>query len=117
MQTYQVPAIQAVNPFPEAVVSNRPSDATSAAATAATSSRAEPTIWQTMSWSIFWASVIMFLATGLPMWWLTGQIWDGIGLGAYCAFWGGPGFGAMAGGAIWTARQERAHQQPNSVAE
>lgn len=58
----------------------------------------EPTIGRTMAVSIAW--------TGAPMWLLTGQVWDGLGLGAFCAFWGGPGFGTMVGGAIWTSRNE-----------
>lgn len=57
--------------------------------------------------SIGLATIIMFVGVGVPMWLLTGQVWDGLGLGAFCAFWGGPGFGLMAGGAYWTAKMER----------
>ncbi len=64
-----------------------------------------------LGWSIAVASIIMFLGTGLPMLALTGSVWDGIGLGAFCAFWGGPGFGTMAAGAIWTLRCERAEHR------
>ena len=67
----------------------------------------EPKIGRTMVASIAWTTLVMLVATGAPMWWLTGDIWNGIGLGAFCAFWGGPGFGTMAGGVIWTMRQER----------
>lgn len=58
--------------------------------------------------SITVAGLAMLLGVGLPMWALTGNIWDGIGLGLFTAFWGGPGFGTMAAGALWSWRLERA---------
>lgn len=57
--------------------------------------------------SVLVTTLVMLFAVGVPMWLLTGQIWDGIGLGVFTAFWGGPGFGVMAAGARWTALQER----------
>ena len=56
--------------------------------------------------SMLTTALVLFLGVGVPMWALTGQIWDGVGLGAFTAFWGGPGFGLMAAGAMWTARSE-----------
>ncbi len=68
----------------------------------------EPQFGRTVWRSIVVASLVFFLGVGLPMWWFTGSVWDGIGLGAFTAFWGGPGFGLMAAGAIWAHRHERA---------
>ncbi len=68
----------------------------------------EPAFGPILLTSVVIASLVFFLGVGLPMWWLTGEIWDGIGLGAFTAFWGGPGFGLMAAGAIWGARREHA---------
>lgn len=44
------------------------------------------------------------LAIGRPM----------IGSGAFCAFWGGPGFGAMIGGLLWSVGQERVEREHRS---
>lgn len=68
---------------------------------------AEPAFGPIVIRSVIVTSVVMFLLTGLPMWAITGQVWDGIGLGAFCAFWGGPGFGVMAAGVSWTHKCER----------
>lgn len=57
-------------------------------------------------WTVLMTTLVLFLGVGVPMWQLTGQVWDGIGLGAFTAVWGGPGFGVMIAGAIWTARTE-----------
>ncbi len=67
----------------------------------------EATIGRTMLLSIGWTTIAMFVLTGAPIWLLTGEVWNGIGLGSFCAFWGGPGFGTMVGGALWAHRCER----------
>ena len=58
-------------------------------------------------WSVLATTLLAFVGTGGALWWLTGEVWDGIGLGAFCAFWGGPGFGLMVAGARWTVRMEK----------
>jgi hypothetical protein len=32
---------------------------------------------------------------------------DALGIGAFAALWGGPGFGGMAGGIYYVSREER----------
>ncbi len=48
--------------------------------------------------SIAATALLFFLGVGIPTWFAFGIHW-GIGLGAMCAFWGGPGFGIMVAGA------------------
>lgn len=62
-------------------------------------------------------TVSAVLGIGLPMWWLTGQVWDGVGLGVFTAFWGGPGFGLMIAGAIWTHRLEQLDQSVGEMSK
>ena len=62
-------------------------------------------------------SALFFLGVGLPCWWAFDLRW-GVGLGAMCAFWGGPGFGVMAAAARLELRHEReAANDHNSAAE
>ncbi len=86
-------------------------EATTETGAPAENEQALPPFGPLLGWSIAIASILMFLGTGLPMAARTGSAWDGIGLGAFCAFWGGPGFGTMAAGAIWTLQCERAEHR------
>lgn len=52
------------------------------------------------------SSLFIFVGAALTMLTVTGHIWDGIGLGAFSAIWGGPGFGLMVAGALWTAADD-----------
>jgi len=99
----------AANPHAVLVEAENENDAANEAE--AESAQALPAFGPLLGWSIAIASILMFLGTGIPMAARTGSAWDGIGLGAFCAFWGGPGFGTMAAGAIWTLRCERAERR------
>lgn len=71
--------------------------------TVAATAPAEPiTLRRALGIWVMLASVVMFLGPGVPLWLHTGSIWDGIGLGAFCAAWGGPGFGVMLGLSVWS---------------
>lgn len=67
--------------------------------------------------SILCVTVLFFVAVTVPCALAFG--WSaGIGLGAMCAVWGGPGFGVMAAGARVELARERAHHDaPRPVAE
>lgn len=81
-----------------------------AAGAVAQSARQEPSISFGPIWirTVILTTLAMIVGVGVPMWFLTGEIWDGIGLGLFTAVWGGPGFGTMLAGALWTLRLERA---------
>lgn len=49
----------------------------------------------------------VFLLVALGDWAVTGSFGQGAVLGAFCALWGGPGFGIMAGSAAHALRAER----------
>jgi hypothetical protein len=63
-----------------------------------------------MTLSVVVCTVVFLLGVGVPTWLLMGRLADGLGLGLFAAFWGGPGFGVMAGGAVYALSQERAAQ-------
>ena len=49
--------------------------------------------------------LFFFVATAVVVGWVSGDPVFGLAMGLFCAFWGGPGFGAMAGGTIWHLQQ------------
>jgi hypothetical protein len=61
-----------------------------------------------MTLSVVVCSIVFVLGVGVPTWLMLGRPADGLGLGLFAAFWGGPGFGVMAGGAVYALSQERA---------
>ncbi len=56
--------------------------------------------------SVSAVTALFFFGVGLPCWYAFDLAW-GVGLGAMCAFWGGPGFGVMAAGARVSMYEER----------
>lgn len=60
--------------------------------------------------SIFAVSMLFLLGVGIPSAMIYGNT-TGLGLGAFCAFWGGPSFGVMAGSARLSAWHEKNHQE------
>lgn len=52
------------------------------------------------------SSAVLFGGSIITMWATTGRLWDGLAVGAFCAVWGGPGFGAMFGAGFHALRRE-----------
>ena len=67
------------------------------------------TFGTTMSIAIAAMTLVFLLVVGVPYGLHTGSFMSGLGLGAFCAFWGSPGFGTMAGFARWTSTQAKDH--------
>lgn len=57
-------------------------------------------------------TLVMFIGVALGMWLLTGEPIDGLAVGAFTAFWGGPGFGVMAGSATFAVLEARHARHP-----
>ncbi|MPY93450.1 MAG: hypothetical protein GEV08_10405 [Acidimicrobiia bacterium] len=53
------------------------------------------------------ATLVIIAAVVLGVWLSTGDLLESVGLGAFAAIWGGPGFGLMAGGAIYALQEDR----------
>jgi hypothetical protein len=51
-------------------------------------------------------ALITFVVTGGITLWVTDQFWPSFGVGAFAAFWGGPGFGGMLGAVSASSRAE-----------
>lgn len=58
-------------------------------------------------WGIVVSSAVLLGGSIVTMLATTGSLWDGIAVGAFCAVWGGPGFGAMFGAGFHALRCER----------
>lgn len=53
---------------------------------------------------------VVMLGTGIGISMVGGTSFiDALGIGAFAALWGGPGFGGMAGGIYYVSREERRH--------
>jgi hypothetical protein len=52
-------------------------------------------------------TIAIFLLVALGVWGITGSFGGGAVMGAFCALWGGPGFGIMAGSAGHALQAER----------
>jgi hypothetical protein len=51
---------------------------------------------------------VVMLGTGIGISMVGGTSFiDALGIGAFAALWGGPGFGGMAGGIYYVSREER----------
>ena len=57
-----------------------------------------PNYWNIYASSIAAVTILFLLGVAIPSAMVYGNA-TGWALGAFCAFWGGPGFGVMAGGA------------------
>jgi hypothetical protein len=53
-------------------------------------------------------TVVFLVAVTFAVWVPTGDLVEALGLGLFASFWGGIGFGLLAGGAVHTLGQERA---------
>lgn len=53
------------------------------------------------------SSTLVFALTGALVWSVDGSVVNGIGIGLFCAFWGGLGFGVMGGGIAHAFALER----------
>ncbi len=56
-------------------------------------------------------SVVMFAVVGGGVWLVTGRLVDGLAVGGFTTFWGGPGFGVMFGSAYHALSSERAEKR------
>jgi hypothetical protein len=54
------------------------------------------------------AAIAIFLIIAGGMWAVTGDLGESAVLGAFCAVWGGPGFGVIGGGVLRILQQEAA---------
>ena len=70
-----------------------------AAASAARASEAAPNYVRIYAASIAVVTMLFLVGVGAPVAWYLGDAAAGFGLGAFCAFWGGPSFGVMAASA------------------
>lgn len=50
-------------------------------------------------------TVVLFAFAFVATWWAAGDVLGSIGVAAFCAAWGGPGFGVMVAGAAWDQGQ------------
>lgn len=57
--------------------------------------------------SVAACTVAFLVGVTLAVWVPTGDLVAALGLGLFASFWGGIGFGLMAGGAVYTLGQER----------
>jgi len=98
-----------VTEFPTAFLVGTPTSRPSATISTSLASPA-PEIDRTRIYvsSVLWTTALFFFGVGVPCWIAADLAW-GAGLGAMCAFWGGPGFGVMAAGARISAREEKLH--------
>ncbi len=56
-------------------------------------------------------SVVMLAGVGGGVWLVTGRLVDGLAVGGFTTFWGGPGFGIMFGSAFHALSTERAEKR------
>ena len=56
-------------------------------------------------------SVVMLVVVGGGVWLVTGKFIDGLAVGAFTTFWGGPGFGVMFGSAYHALSNERSEKR------
>lgn len=66
-----------------------------------------PSMARALIWGIVIATIAMFVGTGALLLVLDGELINAVGIGLFCAFWGGLGFGVMAGGAANAIAEER----------
>jgi hypothetical protein len=60
-------------------------------------------------------SVVMFTGVGAGVWAVTGRAIDGVAVGAFTTFWGGPGFGVMFGSAYHALSSERSEKRSKAA--
>lgn len=53
--------------------------------------------------------LLFLVGVGGGVWATSGEMVSGMAVGLFTAFWGGPGFGIMAGMALYNLRLERLH--------
>ncbi len=53
------------------------------------------------------ATTFLFAITAALIWAITGGVASALGVGLFCAFWGGPAFGVIAGGAAHSLASDR----------
>lgn len=66
------------------------------------------TMAKAMAMSVAVCTFVITVGIALAVWVTRGELLQGLGLGLFCALWGGPGFGLMGGGAVHALSQERA---------
>jgi len=77
-------------------------------AVSAESARKEPNQAKYVITSVVVATVLFFLGVGGGVWLSGGDPMGSLGVGFFTALWGGPGFGLMAGFALYNLSLERA---------
>ncbi len=70
-------------------------------------SQADGSLARSIVWGIVVSSIVLLGGSVITMWATTGRLIDGVAVGAFCAAWGGPGFGAMFGAGAHALRNER----------
>lgn len=60
-----------------------------------------------IAWATVLASIIIFVSFATLVLAVGGDAVDAVGGGLFCTFWGGPGFGVMAGGAAHAVSMDR----------
>jgi hypothetical protein len=78
--------------------------------------RPVPTLGHTVG--VWVAIMIVSFIVGLTLivWAVTGSFLIGLGVGGFCALWGGPGFGIMAGSAAHAMAEEKAERRARQAA-
>lgn len=74
---------------------------------AAAAGRREPDQTRYLIVSVVVATLIFLVGVGGGIWLAGADIPGSLGVGAFAAFWGGPGFGLMAGFALYNLSVER----------
>jgi hypothetical protein len=72
--------------------------------------RPVPTLGHTVGVWVVIMIVGFVVGLTLIIWAVTGSFLIGLGVGGFCALWGGPGFGIMAGSAAHAMAEERAER-------
>lgn len=66
-----------------------------------------PDLWRSIRNGVLASTIVLFALT-LAMMQVSGEIGTSTGVAAMAAFWGGPGFGVMAGAAVHSIKKDRA---------
>ena len=66
-----------------------------------------PALTHSIVLAVAMTGAVLFVGSFATVWAMTGKPIDGVGVGLFTAFWGGPGFGIMFGPGFHTLRLER----------
>ncbi len=61
------------------------------------------------------ASTVVMFVLAFAMMQVSGEVGSSAAVAAMAAFWGGPGFGVMAGAAIYSIKQDRAAAEADAA--